>query len=414
MSVIFETLQKLNRASAESETDAAASRPRRNAHAFKSVLMSPVTVILLALLVFGLGYGLVYGLRLVQSSAQMDPAVLAAAGTPAAEAASGDTAPAAVPVAVPQEIPPPPDVRHLETMAEYSPVEAPTSASGEMPAAPVETVAAASNAGAYTPPEQGWAAALDGAPPSTVYTQDAAAAQWQSNKGSHTPEFYPAMDPPISSVHGAAFSQVNPANGGGEMGTLPPDDNATGILPHQRRSATPHTENRAGLSAAAFPTTRAEAETYKLVASVAPQETMSMEAMSAPQDQALDPPPSFRRSPIPRYTRLVQRLQTAVIGGDAQTTDRLLDEFATVKGQGHPYLAKIKAYRLLLAGEYGAAEPLLMQVLAQDETDRDAQMNMAVVEANTGRQDSARRRVARLVARFPEDETIAAMGRQLN
>jgi Flp pilus assembly protein TadD len=150
------------------------------------------------------------------------------------------------------------------------------------------------------------------------------------------------------------------------------------------------------------------------MASVAPQETISMEAMSAPQDQALDPPPSFRRSPIPRYTRLVQRLQTAVVRGDAQTADRLLDEFATVKGQGHPYLAKIKAYRLLLAGEYGAAEPLLMQVLAQDEMDRDAQMNMAVVEANTGRQDSARRRVARLVARFPEDETIAAMGRQLN
>jgi Flp pilus assembly protein TadD len=121
-----------------------------------------------------------------------------------------------------------------------------------------------------------------------------------------------------------------------------------------------------------------------------------------------------KRTPIPRYTGLVHRLQTAVTNGDAQAAEKLLGDFATVKGKDHPYLLKLKAYRFLQAGDYVAAEGLLSQVLALQPSDRDASVNMVVVEAHTGRIDAARRRVARLMELFPEDETLAAMGRRLN
>jgi Flp pilus assembly protein TadD len=118
--------------------------------------------------------------------------------------------------------------------------------------------------------------------------------------------------------------------------------------------------------------------------------------------------------PIPRYTELVNRLQTAVANGDAQAAEKLLGDFAAVKGKDHPFLLKLRAYRYLQSGDFTNAERLLNQVLARDQTDRDANLNLVVVEAKTGRIDAARRRVARLAELYPEDETLAAMGRRLN
>jgi thioredoxin-like negative regulator of GroEL len=121
-----------------------------------------------------------------------------------------------------------------------------------------------------------------------------------------------------------------------------------------------------------------------------------------------------KRVPIPRYTELVNRLQVAVGNGDTPTVDRLLGDFAAVKGNNHPYLLKLKAYQYLQARDFASAERLLNQVLVQDQMDRDANINMVVVEASTGRIDAARQRAARLAKLFPEDETLAAMGRRLN
>jgi hypothetical protein len=121
-----------------------------------------------------------------------------------------------------------------------------------------------------------------------------------------------------------------------------------------------------------------------------------------------------KRVAIPRYTELVNRLQTAVTNGDTQAAQRLLGDFAALKGKDHPYLLKLKAYQNLRARDFVAAERLLNQVLALDQTDRDANLNLVVVEANTGRIDAARRRLARLAELYPEDETLAAMGRRLN
>jgi hypothetical protein len=357
--------------------------------------MSPVTVVLLALVVFGLGYGLVFGLRQLQRSAQINPTVLAAARTPAAEAAT----PEAAPTATAHTIPPPPDVRHLEAATETPPTGPPVSDGVEVPPPPAEAMAAQPGGAAYTPPEQG------GAPPATA--RGTAAGGWQAGSGGQAPEFYPAAQRPLSSQQGGAFSEVNPAASSGEMHSPPPSGLSAANLPLQTTLAAPLIENAAPMTGAPIPAVGPEEHAAESVTAAVPTQTLTTDAQAAAGHL-------YRRSPIPRYTRLVRRLQTAVVNGDEQAADRLAEEFATAKGKGHPYLAKIKAYRRIQAGDYGMAETLLKRVLALDETDRDAQMNLAVVEANTGRVDAARRRVARLAARFPEDETVAALGRRLN
>jgi hypothetical protein len=363
MSVIFETLQKLNRSVAKPETETTSGRPRRKVYAFKAVLLSPVTVTLLVLVVSGLGYGLVYGLRQLQPSAQMDPKVLATAGTPMAEAA-------------PQAVPPPPDVRHLEADPETPPAKVPAHPGAEVPPPSAEAVATLPSEGAFTPPGQDWVPPTSGSGAAYAAAPAARALARGMPPGSENafPEYDPAESAPIAPEQEDVFSGMKFA-----------------AIPHEMRPAPrPGGETAASAEPAAFE-----------------------EDEAATQAQAAVPPP-FRRSPIPRYTRLVQRLQTAIVSGDGQAADRLVDEFAAAKGKGHPYLTKIQAYRRIQAGDYERAETLLKRVLALDETDRDAQMNLAVVEANTGRVDAARRRVTRLAVRFPEDETVAAMGRQLD
>jgi hypothetical protein len=408
MSVIFDTLQKLNRSAAQTEAQTTTDRPRRNAYAFKSVLMSPVTVALVVLVVFALGYGLVYGLRQLQRSARMSPAVLAAAQAPATS----------------QTLPVPPEVRHLEATTETTPAQAPLSPGTDVPPPSEDAMATLPGDAAYTPPGQvgdpparrpdgavGGAVAVAEAVAEAVADADDRAAStsaggWPPGGDSRVPEYDPAVSPPISAQPSGAFSErISAASPDGMRSTLAPTAEYPAALTGE---AIPGAGDGAPFTQQVAPETMVSAETRVSAEGLA-------YAQSAAADQAPAPEPSaFRRSPIPRYTRLVRRLQTAIVAGDEQAADRLLDEFATAKGQRHPYLTKIQAYRRIQSGDYGAAETLLKQVLTLDETDRDAQMNLAVVEANTGRVQAARRRVARLATRFPEDETIAAMGRQLN
>lgn len=383
MSVIFETLQKLNRPAVESDAEEGAGRPRRNVYALKSVLMSPVAVLLMTLVVFGLGYGLVYGLRQVQRSTRMDPTVLAAAREPSA---------VAVPVAdPPQDVPPPPDVRHLETV------------------------------GAPAPPalDQPVFAGPEVAPPSA---EEMAALEGEAVPGGQTASWHPpasnswASAPPT----GISFSASTPS---GET-TGYSDYAPPAVAPAEKRPSVIDTEGppQAGVAFRLSGRERPAAQTgsaalpdrHPLYSASDENDALADVILTEARPETAAAPRTIKRKPIPRYTRLVNRLQTAIVTGDKTAADELLGDFAAIKGKSHPYIIKLKAFRHLQTGDYAAAEVLLGQVLALDKGDRDAQVNMAVVEANTGRADAARRRLARLVERFPDDETLAAMGRQLN
>lgn len=418
MSVIFETLQKLSRSAQENDAGEEGKRPRRNVYALKTVLMSPVAVVLITLAVFGLGYGLVYGLRQVQRSARMDPAVLAAARAPSAAA---ETPPAAVaetsavtePVAetdnsapiqtvVAHDVPPPPDIRHLASAgAEDSPP------AGE----PVF-------AGPDVPPPSNTAMEMDSQDGQTNLVEQGAV--WKP----------PLADPSASAyTPGTAFS-VRPTTVGQDGG---PGFSATAYVEAEKNPPFIHVKNesqivaslqlsggeRSGIvtpdvghsSGVDFFGASREKSANVIGSTDADAMAPSIPAESLPVEAAA--PRTIKRLRIPRYTRLVERLQRAIVSEDQRDADRLLGEFTGIKGDTHPYIIKLKAFRLLQAQDYAAAEVLLGQVLVLDKGDRDAQMNMAVVEANTGRLDAARRRLVRLADRFPDDEAISVMRRQL-
>jgi Flp pilus assembly protein TadD len=425
MSLIFETLQKLNRSAVAADTEETAARTRRNTYALKSVLLSPVTVLLLALLVFGVGYGLVFGLRHLQRQARLNPSVVAAAQGPAPETAvPGRADPETF------DVPPPPDIRHLEggtgavaaepaeaiaappAMAEatFSDADVPPPPEAQMTALAKE-VPTFSPAGAWRPP-----------PPATEETFSVAAGPDARRSGDGVPQASDDFPPGEFSPPGGGLSvplateAVPTATTAGQGPLETQSDARPGLAATARPMA--NTAANKGLYAAIDEDVAVPTGVDGHAMATAPAMTGGrQEPLTAtaplPDGGVKQAQRPVKRMPIPRYTELVNRLQTAVANGDAQAAEKLLGDFAAVKGKDHPYLLKLKAYRYMQAGDFVAAERLLNQVLARDQTDRDASLNLVVVEANTGRIDAARRRVARLVELYPEDETLAAMGRRL-
>lgn len=416
MSVIFETLQKLSRSAERNDAGEEGKPPRRNVYALKTVLMSPVAVVLVTVTVFGLGYGLVYGLRQVQRSARMDPAVLAAArapsavaqAPPAADAVAERSAPAEPPVVAVQDVPPPPDLSHLPSAgAEAPPRKGPSAgepvfAGTDLPPTAKmdgqDRQAPLAEAGAVWQPPLSTPSASTGTPGTAFSVPPPPGAQDGGDGFSTAAEAGTEKRPPLIHVENASLS-------------APPSAPQMGILsPFSDRPRAGHVTPHAGASGGAAPLGASGETDLNLIGdpdAMAP--SMSEASLSV---EAAAPRP-IKRLRIPRYTRLVERLQRAIVSEDQGAADRLLGEFAGIKGKAHPYVIKLKAFRQMQAQDYAAAEVLLEQVLALDRGDRDAQMNMVVVEANTGRLDAARRRLARLSDRFPGDEAVSGMRRQL-
>ncbi len=402
MSVIFETLQKLNHSPEGSEAGEDAARPRRNVYALRTVLMSPVSVVLLTALVFGLGYGLVSGLRYLQRSARLNPDVLAVAETVTVPVASADAA---------QTVPPPPDMRQSEAAIgdpaapiDATPIaDAPVFTGPEVPPPPTETMAQLSEAGPDVTGVEGWQ--LPSAAAAPAFAPAAMAPEARSQGGFIGGDGEPiaahmAFAPETPPQPAADAAQLQAVTAAPSAGPAYP----VGISP---AASAPHGDWTPTHTLAAVPAISADHFSGLAPSPAAPE----LAPATAPETHVAPP---FTRKAIPRYTRLVNRLQIALTDGDARTTERLLGDFADAKGQRHPYLLKLKAYRRLQAKDFAAAEALLSEVLALDASDRDAQTNMVVVEANTGRLEAARQRMARLAERFPEDEALAAMRRRLN
>ena len=78
-------------------------------------------------------------------------------------------------------------------------------------------------------------------------------------------------------------------------------------------------------------------------------------------------------------------------------------------GANSSYVLNMRAYVELVRGEYAAVETLLGVVLARDEADVHAGLNMAVAESRTGRLQQARERLARLALEHPDDDRVGAL-----
>lgn len=103
-------------------------------------------------------------------------------------------------------------------------------------------------------------------------------------------------------------------------------------------------------------------------------------------------------------------LDRALQNRDQQEIRAVLMHLQSMVGIDSSYMLKIRAYvQVALGGDMEYAIDLLRQVLVRNPRDKDATMNMAVAESNLGRTDSARIRLGRLAAQYPDDEQLITL-----
>lgn len=114
-----------------------------------------------------------------------------------------------------------------------------------------------------------------------------------------------------------------------------------------------------------------------------------------------------------QISRLTADLTRAVQAGDQIETDRLLAELGSKAGADNNYVLNMRAFVALARGQYAEVEILLERVLARDETNVNAGLNMAVAESRTGRLQQARQRLDNMAIAYPHDDRIVALLRSL-
>jgi len=115
-----------------------------------------------------------------------------------------------------------------------------------------------------------------------------------------------------------------------------------------------------------------------------------------------------------RITRLVRRIEMALAGStQAGDPSALLEELARLKGQHHPYVAKLRAYYNLQRGNLEAAQVDLNAVIAAHPDDLEAGINLAIIEIRDQRFDRAMARLKDLRELYPENEQIADLIKRL-
>ncbi len=115
-----------------------------------------------------------------------------------------------------------------------------------------------------------------------------------------------------------------------------------------------------------------------------------------------------------RIGRLVRQIEQALAGsreaGDAKI---LLEKLARLKGENHPYVAKLRAYYNFQRGNMELAEADLYKVIAVRPDDLEAGINLALIEIHGQRYEKALSRLKLLRQVYPEDERIADLVKRL-
>ncbi|MBW2265724.1 MAG: tetratricopeptide repeat protein [Deltaproteobacteria bacterium] len=116
-----------------------------------------------------------------------------------------------------------------------------------------------------------------------------------------------------------------------------------------------------------------------------------------------------------KINRLVSKIEKSMTIGDIDDAKARIDELAVLKGEQSSYVLKLRAFWHMRQGDFEAPVSLLTAVLAQEQNDLEAGINMAIVEIKTHRLDKARKRLAKLREVYPAntiiEDIIQKMGR---
>lgn len=103
---------------------------------------------------------------------------------------------------------------------------------------------------------------------------------------------------------------------------------------------------------------------------------------------------------------IIGKIKRNMKAHDARTTERLIDQLASLKGKNDQYVLKLRAFYLMNQGDFKSAVFLLNRVLQTDKDDREAGINMAILEMKNGQVNEAKSRLYRLREIHPHDTLI--------
>jgi hypothetical protein len=105
-------------------------------------------------------------------------------------------------------------------------------------------------------------------------------------------------------------------------------------------------------------------------------------------------------------SQLIDKIKLSMASDNTEHTDKLFNRLERIKGASNSYVMKLKAFWYMQRGEFDLARPLLESVLSRNGDDKEAGVNMAVLEINSHQLPEARARLRKLMAAYPNDGAI--------
>ncbi|RLF54482.1 MAG: hypothetical protein DRN37_10195 [Thermoplasmata archaeon] len=398
MSVIFRALEKLKGPSGRKEAKASRSGKRPGVYAFQKVIFSPAGVLFLAIIAVGAILIALYGIKQmtdVVPPVKQPPNILNEEHYP--DAPDGQTVPPDTPSprqpAMDQEIPAPP-ARISFKPAKPGKLLLPQSGKKEKRADEQDIPAR------YLPPGTGPGASQDKPRPEEAIPSQIPKTQkiWAMARGRKE-----GRPKPLSERGGddlpARATETKEGNLFPEVeGDIYQEQGGGAELERGRGTAAITTGRRALLTTG---------PTKIKTPAVTGRVPENVEGMESEKIKVADTDKSAR------ICRLVSRIQRAIDAGDRAEVDALIEQLATLKGEGNKYVLKLRAFWHIKQEEYDSASSLLTSLLQMDENDLDAGINMAVLEIRMQKLDQARRRLLRLRHIYQDNTLIQGLLQQI-
>lgn len=111
-----------------------------------------------------------------------------------------------------------------------------------------------------------------------------------------------------------------------------------------------------------------------------------------------------------RTTKIINTVaeirKTLRITNDPGQLNNLLNKLKKLKGSNNNYVLKLEAVIHMKGRNFETAEDILKKIIVKNNTDREIEINLAVIELNTERAAKAKKRLQKLNQQFPEDNQV--------
>lgn len=107
-----------------------------------------------------------------------------------------------------------------------------------------------------------------------------------------------------------------------------------------------------------------------------------------------------------KVASLISSIEESIQEKDYRKTEQLIQKLSDLTHKDNPYLLKIKSFFFIKTERYQQAAENLQKILAKDQNDLEANINMAIIELKNGKIEDAHFRLVNLAKIYPENTTI--------